>query len=79
MNRDQLRIKCDSNWDSFDNASHAPQLLADNYYVCVRVYTMSCVSAFVCINGYVRIRYAFCVSVYNVHVHSMMIESALYN
>ena len=47
--------------------------------MCVRVYTLSCVSAFVCINGHVRIRYAFCVSVYNVHVHSMMIESALYN
>ena len=35
MNRGQLPIKqlSASNWGAFDHASHAPQLLADNYYV----------------------------------------------
>ena len=36
MNRGQLPTKylSDSNWDAFDHASHAPQILSDNC-VCV--------------------------------------------
>ena len=68
MNRGQLPAKqlSDSNWDAFNHASHAPQLLSDNYYV----HTCTHILAYVhtCVHTYVRthLRTYMCIS----HVHN---------
>ena len=39
----------DINWDAPDHASHGPQLMSRNYYVCVCVCACVCVCVCVCV------------------------------